>query len=148
MITVGSKLEEGSVMGLINWSAKYSVGVKNLDEQHKVLIDMLNELHAAMLKGQAQNLAGTLLPKVQRHARDHFSTEERLMESTKFPGLAEHRAEHSALLARADEYAARHKRGDISVYLELLTFMRDWLTNHMQKVDQKYTIWFNEHGIR
>jgi hemerythrin len=135
-------------MGLINWSSKYSVGVKNLDEQHQVIMNTLNELHAAMLKGQAKSAASELLPKILRHARDHFSTEERLMESTKYPGLAEHRAEHLTLLSKIDEMAARHKRGDNSVYLELLNFMRDWLTQHMQQVDKKYTAWFNEHGIR
>jgi len=135
-------------MALITWSGKYSVGVKNLDEQHKEVINLLNELHAAMLKGQAQNVAGTLLPKIQRHAREHFSTEERLMESTRFSGLAEHRAEHQALLARVDTCAARHKQGDSAVYMELLNFMRDWLINHMQKMDQKYTAWLNEHGVR
>ncbi|MFZ1087098.1 MAG: bacteriohemerythrin [Terracidiphilus sp.] len=135
-------------MGLISWSSKYSVGVKNLDDQHKKLIEYLNELHAAMLKGQAQSAAGALLPKMLSHAREHFSTEERLMESTKYSGLAEQRAEHGALLARIDEYAARHKRGDKAVYLELLNFMRDWLTQHMLQVDKKYTAWLNEHGIR
>jgi hemerythrin len=135
-------------MALITWSGKYSVGVKNLDDQHKEVINLLNELHAAMLKGQAQSVAGDLLPKIQRHAREHFSAEERLMESTKFPGLAEQRTEHSALLAKIEDYAARHKRGDSSVYLELLNFMRDWMTNHMQKVDKKYTTWMNEHGVR
>jgi hemerythrin-like metal-binding protein len=135
-------------MALITWSGKYSVGVKNLDDQHKEVINLLNELHAAMLKGQAQSVAGVLLPKIQRHAKEHFSTEERLMESTKFSGLAEHRAEHQALVAKIDEFVARHKRGDSTVYLELLNFMRNWMTHHMQKVDQKYTGWMNEHGIR
>jgi hemerythrin len=134
-------------MGLINWNSKYSVGIKNLDEQHNEIINLLNELHAAMLKGQAQNVAATLLPKTLRHARDHFSTEERLMESTKYPGLGEQRAEHSALLAKIDEYATRHNKGDKAVYLELLTFMRDWLNNHLMKVDKKYTNWLNERGI-
>jgi hemerythrin len=120
-------------MPLITWSSKYSVGVKNLDEQHQVVVNLLNELHAAMLKGQAQSVAGALLPKI---------------ESTKFPGLAEHRAEHRALVAKAEEYGARHKRGDNTMYLELLNFMRDWLTFHMQNVDKKYTVWMNEHGIR
>jgi hemerythrin len=135
-------------MPLIAWSGKYSVGVKNLDDQHKEVINLLNELHAAMLKGQAQSVADALLPRIQRLAHEHFSTEERLMESTKYSGLVEQRAEHGPLLARIDEYVARHKRGDSAMYLELLTFMRDWLTHHMQNVDKKYTAWFNEHGIR
>ena len=135
-------------MALLTWSSKYSVGVKSLDDQHTEFIGILNELHSAMLKGKAQSIAGALLTKLMNGARNHFSTEERLMESTKFAGLAEHRAEHRALTAKVDEYLARHKRGDNTMFLELLNFLRDWLTNHMQQVDKKYTAWMNEHGVR
>ncbi|MGD0801818.1 MAG: bacteriohemerythrin [Terracidiphilus sp.] len=135
-------------MALLKWSSKYSVGVKALDDQHNELIEMLNELHAAMLKGQAQSVAGSLLPKLVSGANKHFSTEEQLMESTKYPGLAEQRAEHRALIGKAEEYVVRFKKGDNAMYLELLSFLRDWLSNHMVQVDQKYTTWMNEHGVR
>lgn len=134
-------------MGLIAWSNKYSVGVKKLDDQHMDIVDILNELHAVMLKGQAQSVADALLPKLQSVTRDHFATEERLMESTKYPGLAEQRTEHGALLGKIDDFVARYQQGDNTMYPELLYFMRDWLLSHDLTVDQKYTGWFNSNGI-
>jgi hemerythrin-like metal-binding protein len=124
------------------------VGVKALDDQHAEFIATLNELHAAMLKGQAQNVAGSLLSKFTDYTREHFSTEERLMESTKYPGLADQRAKHREFTGRIGEYVARFKRGDNTMYLELLKFARDWITDHMQTVDKQYTAWMNEHGVR
>lgn len=134
-------------MALMTWSSKYSVGVQALDDQHKRLIAILNELHAAMLKGQAQKVAGPLLDKLLEHTRDHFSTEEAMMSEARFAGLAEHRLKHQELAGRVGDYVVRYRRGDNSVYIELLNFLRDWLTNHMQKEDREYGPWLNGPGV-
>jgi hemerythrin-like metal-binding protein len=135
-------------MALLRWTKKYSVGVKAFDDQHIVLVKILNELHAAMLKGKAQSVAGVLVPQLMSYANDHFSTEEQIMESTKYPGLAEHRAEHRDLTGKAGEYVASYEQGDQTIYPELLRFVGDWLHNHMLTVDKQYTAWLNEHGVR
>ena len=101
-------------MALMSWNAKYSVGVHALDDQHTGLFDILNELHAAMMKGQAQSLTGPLLKKLVEYTRKHFAAEE-------------------AMLA---------------LNVHLLNFLRDWLTNHIQKTDHQYGPWLNEHGVR
>ncbi len=134
-------------MALLKWTKKYSVGVKVLDEQHAEFVRCLNELHAAMLKGQAQSVAIVIEPEMMNLTKNHFSTEERLMEETKFPGLAEHRAEHHALTAKVEEFVARYEQGDQSIYPELLRFLGNWLYNHTLTVDKQYTQWMNEHGI-
>ena len=134
-------------MALLRWTKKYSVGVKALDDQHKNLVNMLNELHAAMLKGQAQGVAGLLLRRALDVSLEHNADEERLMEETKFLGLAEHRAIHCDLISRIEEFLARHKQSDQTMYPQLLRFVGCWLHNHMLTVDKQYTAWMNEHGV-
>jgi hemerythrin-like metal-binding protein len=134
-------------MALLRWTKKYSVSVKAFDDQHTEIIGILNELHAAMLKGQARDVAGQLVPRLKTYASSHFSTEERLMEETKFPGLAEHRIEHRALTSKVEEYVARYKQGDQTMYPQLLRFVGSWLHDHMLTVDKQYTAWMNNHGI-
>lgn len=135
-------------MALMSWNNKYSVGVEELDSQHKTLMEILNELHAATLKGKAKEAAVTVLPRLAVLAREHFAAEERLMESIKFPGLDAHRARHSDLTAKVKEFAARHEKGDSTVYMEALYFVRDWLHKHMQAEDQEYAAWLKSHGAR
>ena len=106
---------------------KYSMGVKALDEHDAEFIDGLNQLHAAMLKGQAQRVAGPLFKKLMDQMYNHFSTEEQLMKDSKFPGLAEHSAEHRALAAKVEAFVARYEQGDQTMYPQLLRFGRDWL---------------------
>lgn len=133
-------------MALISWSSKYSVGVKALDGQHTVLFDILNSLHDAMMKGQAQKVTGELLSKLVKYTREHFASEEAMLTSTRYPELAQHRVRHRELIKQVEEYVARHARGEAALNLQLLNFLRDWLTNHIEKEDQRYGPWLNEHG--
>jgi hemerythrin len=134
-------------MALLAWNTKYSVGVKSLDGQHSVLFDILNDLHGAMMKGQAQTMTGPLLTKLVDYTRTHFTAEEGMLTASKCPGLAAHRKLHADLLKQVEDYSARFKRGEITLNLHLINFLRDWLTNHIQKEDHEYSQWLNEHGI-
>lgn len=94
------------------------------DNQHKAILRILNEIHAACMRGKAQEVAGPLLRQLVSQASHHFSTEERLLESTGFSGLATHRAEHRKLAGKLGEFVARHENGDVAMYVQLLYFMR------------------------
>lgn len=131
----------------MKWGKKYSVGVKAFDDQHINLVKILNELHAAMLRGKAQSVAGVLVPQLMSNANNHFSTEEQLMKEIKFPGLAEHCAEYCILNAKVADFLARYEQGDQTMYPQLLRFVRDWQQDHMLTVDKQYTAWMNNHGI-
>jgi hemerythrin len=133
-------------MALMTWSNSYSVGVQAIDSQHHVLFDIINELHAAMMKGQAQSLTGPLLKKLLEYTRTHFTAEEAMLTAAKYPGLPEHKIKHRDLIKQVEEYVVRHEKGEVSVNIQLLNFVRDWLTSHIQKVDKEYGPWLNEHG--
>jgi hemerythrin len=134
-------------MAFLVWSDKLSVGVKKFDDQHIVLVDTLNELHAAMMKGQAQVVTGPLLKKLVDYTRDHFSSEEAAMASTHYPSMAAHRNHHIELTKQVEAFVERYQKGEIRLNLELLNFLNDWLTTHIQKEDKGYGPWMNQHGV-
>ncbi len=134
-------------MALMTFGQDYSVGVETVDSQHKGLFDIVNELHGAMLKGQAQKLTGPLLNKLVSYTLTHFATEEEMMTATQYPGLEAHKAEHVNLVKQVAEYVERHERGEVTLNLHLLNFLRDWLANHILKVDKEFGPWLNEHGV-
>jgi hemerythrin len=135
-------------MGLLTWSDKYSVGVQSMDSQHSILFEILNDLHDAMIKGRAQSAASDLLRKLVNYANEHFAAEETLMETAGYPELAQHRALHRDLTQKIEEFMARCNSGETTLNPHLLNFLRDWLSNHIGRVDHKYGIWINEHGVR
>jgi hemerythrin len=132
-------------MPLLAWSSKYSVGVEEMDRQHRVLISLLNDLHEAMLHGKAQGMTGPLLQKLVDYTRKHFSSEEAMLAAAGYAGLAMHRMKHRDLIKQVEEYVARHKRGDVAVNVQLMNFMRDWLITHIQQTDCEYGPCVNKH---
>jgi len=126
-------------MALLTWNDKYSVGVPTIDAQHKVLFDIINSLHDAMMKGQAQALTGPLLHRLADYTNTHFTSEEGKMSAAKYPGLAEHKVKHRNLVKQVEEFVLRYDKGEIALNLQLLNFLRDWLTNHIQKEDLAYS---------
>jgi hemerythrin-like metal-binding protein len=135
-------------MALLMWKDQYSVGVKDLDNQHLGLMETLNELHSAMMKGQAKALTGGLLSKLVEYTHEHFAAEESMMTATGFPGLTAHRIKHRELTKQVSEFVGRYEKGEITLNLDLLNFLRDWLTTHILKEDQEYGPWLNQHGVR
>jgi hemerythrin-like metal-binding protein len=137
-----------NVMAFLAWSSKLSVGVKAIDEQHKGLVDTLNELHTAMLSGQAAGVTGPLLRKLVDYTHSHFASEEAMMASAQYPKLAEHRTHHRELTKQVSDFVTRFEKGEITLSLHLMNFLRDWLNNHIMKEDKEYGPSLNQHGIQ
>jgi hemerythrin-like metal-binding protein len=134
-------------MALLTWNDGYSMGVKTIDQQHSGLFGMVNDLHAAMMKGQGKAVIGPLLDRLVKYTQEHFAFEERAMEAAKYPNAKAHRAHHADLARQVTDYVARYKRGDSGLNIELLRFLSDWLSNHIQKEDKEYGPWLNSHGV-
>jgi hemerythrin len=135
-------------MALLTWSDDYLVGVQSLDNQHSVLFNLLNELDDAMASGQAPMRIVQMLRKLLNYARGHFSAEEAMMAAAAFPGLAQHRIQHRDLTKRVEEFEARFERGERTLNLQLLSFLRDWVTRHIQHADKEYGPWMNRKGVQ
>ena len=134
-------------MALLSWDSSYSVGVKTIDGQHTKLFDMLNELHAAMMSGKTQGVTGKLLHKLVNYTREHFTAEEAMMAAAKFPGLDKHRIKHRNLTREVEAFVTRFEKGESAINIKLLSFLRDWLTDHIQKEDKEYTPWLIKGGM-
>ncbi len=129
------------------WKPSYSVKVVALDNQHKKLFDLVNELHAAMSQGHGKDVAGDVLNRLIDYTVNHFTAEEKLMEKHKFPGLILHRAEHKALTDKVLAFKKEFDAGASNVTPQLMMFLQQWLTNHIQRVDQKYGDYLNAQGV-
>lgn len=134
-------------MALMDWSDSLSVGVKAMDEQHKLLVQSLNDLHAAMMRGAARAATGPLLERLMQYTHDHFGAEEALLSQAAYPNLEDHRKKHAYLSQQVTEFIQRHKRHEVSLNLHLLNFLRDWLTHHILKEDVNYGIWLRANGM-
>jgi hemerythrin len=135
-------------MALLTFDKTYSVGIQFVDDQHAGLFDALNELHAAMLKAQANAVIGRLLQDLLAYTRSHFAAEEAMLARAKYPGLGEHQIKHKKLTAQVAEYAERYRRGEAALSVHLINFLRDWLTGHILREDRAYSAWLSQAGVQ
>lgn len=76
-----------AVTELFTWSDDFSVHVQEVDEQHKVLVGLLNELHVAIIEHHGKTTSRDILDRLAEYTRTHFLLEESLMRLTHYPGF-------------------------------------------------------------
>lgn len=122
---------------LIEWSDDLSIGIPEIDEQHKVLVELLNNLHSAIVHRKAKDEIGETLDHLIEYTRVHFATEESVMNLFKYPEFEEHRKEHQKLIDEVADLKQRYDAGTQNLTMELLHFLKTWLQNHIIYSDKK-----------
>jgi len=119
----------------MTWNGALATGHPEIDEQHRKLIDLANRLNEAMQRGEARSEIGAVLEDLIKYTTFHFQFEENLMKKAGYPELFQHQREHKKLV---NDVLARKARFDSGAALssELLSFLRDWLVNHIMKTDK------------
>ena len=133
-------------MPLIEWNQSYSVKVPTLDEQHAGLIQILNELHQAMLEGKGTQAMAVILCRLGVYARQHLQTEEQMLEKYGYPKYAEHKAQHDAYVAKIHTYEDKLCAGEAAFSVELLNFLKQWWTSHIMTTDKQYSEFLHQKG--
>lgn len=123
---------------LITWSGALSVDDPELDRQHQQLIGMINDLHEAMRKGQTKSAMGNLFDRLVEYTAKHFSYEEERMENCRYPNLVEHKTKHDDLVRQATALREKFNSGNQHLNMEVMRFLKKWITEHIQKSDKRY----------
>lgn len=134
-------------MSLMTWSDALSVNIKEIDDQHKKLVNMLNELHDAMKSGQGAKITGSVLTGLIQYVGTHFATEEKYMKQHAYPDFIKHKAEHDDLTKKAVDLQKQFQDGKPVLTVELLNFLKNWLSNHIMGTDKKYSPYLNSKGL-
>jgi len=133
---------------LFPWSDTYSVHIGVVDMQHKNLVGMVNELHAAMTEGRGKDKLGQILSKLIEYTRTHFGTEERLMQTHGYPDYAAHKAEHDRLTRTVLDLEGRFQSNEVALTMDVMDFLKNWLSKHILGSDQRYAPFLNSKGVR
>ncbi len=135
-------------MSFFIWDDQYSVNVWEMDEQHKKLVTMLNDLFEAMLSGKGRETLGKVLTGLISYTRIHFAAEEELMKKNGFPEYPIHKKEHDALTQKVLELDKRFRTSTVSITVETGNFLKDWLTHHILHSAKKYGQYLDAKGIK
>ena len=132
----------------VEWSEKFSVGVRVLDQQHQQLIKLLNILIStqATTTTRSETISDTLLA-MTRYAQAHFKTEERLMEAYGYPGLEAQKIQHRDFRKSTVDFSTATYYGIDQVPEVLLTYLVDWWVHHILEDDMAYRSFFKDKGV-
>lgn len=135
-------------MALINWSDNYSVKVSKFDLQHQNLVKLINDMHNAMSTGRGKDVLKPTLQKLVDYTVKHFADEEQEMKKTNYPGYISHKLEHDKLTKTAKDLYNKVNSGQSVLSMDVINFLKEWLTNHIVKVDKQYSDHLVSKGIR
>jgi len=125
-------------MPVITWTEEqYGTGVGFADKEHQKLFDLLNAVHDAVPSGNKAAI-GAKLDALIAYVVEHFQSEEKAMQAKNYDGYAAHKAEHDKLVATCADLQQKFHAGQAEVNQETTAFVKDWLDNHIPKVDRAY----------
>lgn len=125
-------------LAFIQWRDSYSVGLPEIDTQHKQLIEIINRLHDAMRTGSAHALIVRVVDDLLEYTNYHFSYEEKMISAAGYPHVAEHARKHRAMVAQIEAFRQRVGAPAATLPLQLMDFLKSWLTKHILSTDMDY----------
>jgi len=125
-------------MALMTWTNELSVNVPQMDEQHRRLFELTNQLHDAVLKKRGSGMLQALFAQVVQTTATHFAAEERFMQQIRFRGIDKHKAQHDAWTTQMQELKTRIEAGAATVSLDVVQFLKDWMLTHLLESDRLY----------
>jgi hemerythrin len=134
-------------MAFIDWSNSLSVDIKELDDQHKKLIELINQLNDAMKVGKGKDVIGKVLGSLIVYTKSHFATEERLMQTHSYPSYIIHKKAHDDLTKQALDLQKKFEAGNLAITIEVMGFLKDWLSKHIMNTDKQYSPFLKGKGV-
>jgi hemerythrin len=142
-------MQEEKSMVKIEWDESLSVGIQLIDEQHKMLIQRLQALVHAIETYQSVNEIVKTLDFLIEYTNFHFSTEEKHMKETHYPGLEDHTTQHEEFQATLNELTVDFEEDGASRALAeaVNTFLMSWLVTHINAVDLQFGTFLTQKGV-
>ena len=136
----------GDKMSRIVWDESFSIDVEEIDSQHKIWIQTINDLHDALSRSSSGNLSEETEKAVKimwDYTRFHFETEEAYMKRIKYPDLLIHQALHDKFSLEVMEIYNEIKEGKQVLSTVVMKMLLKWLQEHILQDDKKIGLYLS-----
>jgi hemerythrin len=144
-------------MKQFQWSDAYKLGIPIIDEQHIVLVSIINKASKAVVDSLKSLQSGkekkeyedakAILDELYEYAKLHFSTEEKFFREFHYEKTNEHKAQHRAFYNQLQSFKKNLTRGESSVSMEIFEYLQHWFVDHLIGFDREYVECFHRHGL-
>ena len=134
-------------MPIISWNDLISTDIEVIDSQHKVWVALLNKLHDAANDNREKEVLSDILKELIDYTEWHFAAEEGHMTAYGYPDYEKHKQEHRNLKEQVMDIQRQFVAGRIEMTMDLMRFLKGWLTNHIIDVDKKLGKFLSSKGL-
>ena len=130
---------KGAGLMAIEWTPALSVGVENIDAQHKIWFEKANNLFEAGRSGKSKEIISEMLDFLDDYTKQHFSDEEIYMEKISYPEIEQQKAAHKNFVEELAKLKEEYQKsgGNISIIINANRMIVNWLTRHISTMDKK-----------
>ena len=136
--TAGS---EGARLPLLAWKSEYTLGIPDVDHEHRELFDLINELHESLFEPESETTVSDFLGELFSKISSHFALEERLMRDGRYADFPAHKSDHERLLDEIRDLMDDYEDGG---YVDLERFaveLERWFSVHFSTHDAALHRW-------
>lgn len=124
-------------------SSVMKTGIKIIDEQHQLLISLVNDFEKAVSSDIGEAYIEEILQELINYISYHFKAEEELMARNNYPDFSDHKLKHDELVKKVIGFHEKFKKGEQRLEKDILLFLKDWVINHITKTDMEYVPYIN-----
>ncbi len=132
----------------IEWKKSFSVGIEEIDNQHKQLVKIINELYGKLSHNPSSVTLADIHKELKDYYNHHFETEEKYMLKFGFEHYKDHKSEHDSFRIQLNDLINNQSINIDKQIIEILNFLKDWLLNHIMDTDKEYIETFKSHGLK
>lgn len=125
-------------MAFLEWTNDYSVGSKKMDDEHKMIFSLVNELDDQMKSGKGYSALSYTFTAMKAYSVYHFSSEEALLEKSNYPLLQSQKQSHQDFIKRIQDFEEDVSNHEMDIASKVMIFLKSWWVGHIQNEDKKY----------
>ncbi len=130
-------------MALFTWTDDFSVEVEAMDNQHKKLFNLINELYDALNDGKGTDIMNKVVKELVDYTKVHFKEEEEILEKINYGELGKQKEMHKVFIDKLNDLKGKVLTGNITAPMQTMSFLKDWLAKHIKVEDKKYAKYVN-----
>jgi len=135
-------------MALIQWDSSFKLNIDEIDRQHHILVNSINQLYDSMRAGSEKAVLGKQLDRLVYYTVFHFAREEHYFDTMGYPGTKAHIAEHDKFETQVADFIDDFKAGKQKLSGDIVQFLCDWLVKHIKGTDRKYVSFLKARGLK
>jgi len=132
----------------VEWKDSYSVGIDSIDQQHKKLLNLINQLQTAVDYSTGELFEREALDELVEYTKTHFSYEEGLMKDNDYPDFESHKAQHEEMFNKVRAVLAEYERDHDTAMSNAVEYLKAWLINHINGTDKQYSSYLIGKGVK